>query len=415
MVRVPQLGRAVYATLGLAITILVITYGSMIIWPRVAEYRRMRDLDRRWHDRNLPRAARVKAAEMLAEFGPEAGPFLLAAARDADGLVREKAYSYLAGLDPLPEEAVSLCLAALKQEQEQEPRVRAAAAESLGAVAYIWRESRRDGRQLIIKSLVVAGHDRSPFVRHAVMRAMIHANAVTVDASPWLEDSNRYVRLAAAEAVINLAPRNKARVVPMLQAMIRQADPARTADLGRLFALLAYADAAACRDLVPTFVSWLHHEDSAVRTRVISWLLQLGPLARDAVPALEALLDRAPPTDRPRVAFAIVVIDPAACEPTAAKLLAMLRDAEIDPRERIQALGPLGVVLNDPRVPARVRDDVHRVLVTIPDETGIHPEFARRVRRFLAYQESVRARTAAAMARHVSAESGPTAPRLGQQ
>ena len=91
--RMPQLGRAVYATLGLAILVLVVTYGSMTIWPRIADYRQMRELDRLWHDRSLSPAARAKAAEMLAEFGPEAAPFLIAAANDADDLVRFKAYS----------------------------------------------------------------------------------------------------------------------------------------------------------------------------------------------------------------------------------------------------------------------------------------------------------------------------------
>jgi hypothetical protein len=400
MVRMPQLGRAVYATLGLAILILVATYGSMAVWPRVADYRQMRELDRLWHDRSLPPAARIKAAEMLAEFGPEAAPFLIAAARDADDLVRHKAYGFLAGIEPIPEEAVQICLAALKQERE--PRARAVAAESLGSVAYLWRESRRDRRQSIIESLVVAGHDRSPIVRHAVLRAIVGADAVTVDPTPWLEDSNRSVRLAAADATLRLAPTNKGRMVPMLRAMILQADPARTADIEGLLGLLLRADPAACRDLMPTFVSWLGHEDAAVRVRVVGWLPRLGPIAQDAIPALESLLDRGPPADRARVAFAIIVIDPTACEHAAVNLLAMLRNAAIDPRDRIQALSPLSVILNQSKVPQHVRDDVHRALLAIPDEPGLHPEFARRIREFLQYQERVRVQSTTEAVRRIS-------------
>jgi HEAT repeat protein len=99
MARMSQLGRPVYATLGLAVLILVVTYGSMAVWPRVADYRQMRDLDRLWRDRSLPPAARIKAAEMLAEFGPDAAPYLMAAARDPDDLVRLKAYSFLSGIE----------------------------------------------------------------------------------------------------------------------------------------------------------------------------------------------------------------------------------------------------------------------------------------------------------------------------
>jgi hypothetical protein len=337
---------------------------------------------------------------MLAEFGPEAAPYLLAAARDADDLVRQKAYSFLAGIEPIPEEALQICLAALVQERE--PTARATAAESLGAMAYLWRETRLDHRRSIIASLEAAGRDRSPIVRYAVMRAMVGANAVTVDPSPWLEDSSRSVRLAAAEAILRLTPKDRGRLVPILQAMIVQADPARTADMDRVLALLMRADPAAGRGLVPTLIAWLRHDDATVRTRVIGWLLRLGPMAQDAIPALEGLLHRGPPSDRTRVAFAIVIIDPTACEQAAVNLLALLRDVAIDPRERIHALGPLGVLLNQSKVPARVRDDVQRTLLTIPDQPGVHPEFARRVRQFLEQQEQARARPPAGAVRRVS-------------
>ena len=65
--------------------------------------------------------------------------------------------------------------------------------------------------------------------------------------------------------------------------------------------------------------------------------MAMGRAARDAIPALEALLDRGRPADRSHVAFAIIVIEPAACELAAASLFAMLRDAEIPP---VSAFGP---------------------------------------------------------------------------
>src|SRR5262249_44371294 len=125
-------------------------------------------------------------------------------------------------------------------------------------------------------------------------------------------------------------------------------------------------------------------------------------IAHDAIPTLEALLDRGEPADRARVAFAIVVIDPEACERAATNLLAMLRDAAIDPRDRIQALSPLSVMLKQSKVPERVRDDVHRALLAIPDEPGLHPEFARRIREFLRYQERVRLQSTTEAVRRIS-------------
>ena len=52
MMRMPQLGRAVYVILGLAILVLVVTYGSMELWPRVEAYQKMR----RWTGAGTMRA-----------------------------------------------------------------------------------------------------------------------------------------------------------------------------------------------------------------------------------------------------------------------------------------------------------------------------------------------------------------------
>jgi hypothetical protein len=122
------------------------------------------------------------------------------------------------------------------------------------------------------------------------------------------------VRLAAAEAIYWLDRDHRGRMVPTLQAMILQAGPDRPGDVMRPMGLLYRVDPSACRSLVPTFVSWLRHDDADVRGRVVVWLAHLGPLATDATPALEAMLDRGLPSDRTRAAFAIISIDPARCD-----------------------------------------------------------------------------------------------------
>jgi HEAT repeat protein len=396
MARMPQFGRAVHAILVLAILVLVITYGGMEIWPRVEAYRMMQALDRRWHDPGLSAAARAKAAEMLAEFGPEAAPYLLAAARDADGRVRERAYDYLAGLEPMTDEVVRICLAALKEDRE--PRARASAAKSLGSIAYVFRATRVGQRQVIIESLVAAGCDESPIVRRAAVRAMIGAGAVGVDPGPWLVDPDRLVRLAAAEAIFWLDPRNKGRMIPTLRAMIVEADPARPGDVHHPLGLMLRVDPSACRVLVPTFAAWLRHEDERVRLQATGWLMTLGPLARDALPALQALLDRGGPAERSRAAVAIVAIDPAACESAAASLLALFCDATIPPAERIAILAPLSLLINHAKVPPRVRDQTLKTIRAVSDEPGVHPDFGLRVRMFLEYQGDSRTTRAAATA-----------------
>ena len=170
----------------------------------------------------------------------------------------------------MTDEVVLICLAALKEDRE--PRARASAAGSLGTIAYMYREPRVDRRRVIIESLAAAGRDESPIVRRAAVRAMIGANAVSVDPGPWLEDSDRLVRLAAAEAIFWLDPANKGRIVPMLRAMIVEADPARPAEVRRPMGLMLRVDRSACRALVPTFAAWLRHEDEGVRHTSHAWL-----------------------------------------------------------------------------------------------------------------------------------------------
>lgn len=388
MMRVPRLGRPIYVTLGLAILVLIVIYGGMELWPRIEAYRRMRELDRLWHDRSLSSAQRIKAAEMLAEFGQESASYLVEAARDADAGVRERAYAYLAGFDPIPEEGFVLCLAALKEDRE--PRARATAAVSLGSVAYADRARRPGRRRHILDSLVESGRDESPMVRHAAMRAMVGAHAVEVDVSPWLDDSDRSVRLAAAEAMLWLDPAHKDRFVPMLQAMVLQAGPERAAELIPPLGLLFRADPPACRGLVPTFVTWLRHEDAEVRGRVVLWLAYLGPLAQDATPTLEAMLDRGRTLDRALAAAAIIQIEPARCDRAVVSLLTVIGDARIPPRERGMVLQTFDTMFRHAKVPDRLRAQTIKGLRPIPDQPDIHPELGFRIREFVAFYGSPR-------------------------
>lgn len=392
MARKPRLGRAVSTTTGLAILVLGTTYGGMELWPRVEAYRTMQALNRRWHDASLSPRARNHAAQLLAEYGPDAEPYLLAAARDGEGRMREAAYGYLAGLVPVPEEAVAICLAAVKDEET--PRSRAAAARSLGTIAFMIRHTRSERRRAIITALTTAGRDASPVVRRAAVRAMVEASAVGVDPGPWLEDSDPLVRYAAAEAVYWLDPKNRGRMIPTLRELIVAADPARPDDVWRPLGLLLRADRLAGQPLIPTFVGWLRHEDPQVCHQAINWLQQLGPPASDAVPALESLLDGSDRSLRVHAAVAIVAIHPAGCDRAAACLLALLRDTRIPPQERIMALGPLSRVISDAAVPPKVRDVALQIIREVPNEPGVHPEFGRRVRMFLKYQENRRARMA---------------------
>jgi hypothetical protein len=207
------------------------------------------------------------------------------------------------------------------------------------------------------------------------------------------------VRYAAAEAIYWLDPANRDRMIPTLRALIAAADPVRPGEVWRPMDLLLRADPSAGRSLVPTFVGWLRHEDARARHHAVRCLVGLGTSASEAVPALEALLNTGKSAERARVALAIIAIDPAGCDRAAACLLALLRDAGIAPEERIAALGPLSRILNQDEVPPRIRDAAIRIIRAVPDEPGVLPEFGRRVRLFLEYQDSIVARSTASAAR----------------
>src|SRR5262249_1272096 len=135
--------------------------------------------------------------------------------------------------------------------------------------------------------------------------------------------------------------------------------------------------------------SWLRHEDAEVRGRVVAWLTRLGPVAQDAGPALEAMLDRGPPADRARAAFAIISVDPTRCDRAVACMLALLGDARVHPRVHPRAPGlplhPFEAMSRQPRAPARTRDDVLRGLRPIPDQPDIHPDLGLRIRQFVTH------------------------------
>jgi hypothetical protein len=59
-------------------------------------------------------------------------------------------------------------------------------------------------------------------------------------------------------------------------------------------------------------------------------------------------------------------------------------------------------MLKQSDVPERVRDDVHKSLRTLPDEPGLHPEFARRIREFVRYQEGVRVQSTSESVRRIN-------------
>lgn len=382
MMRIPRrLRRPIPATLGLSILLLGVIYGGMEAWSRLQTYRRLNELDRMRRDQGLTSVVRAEAAQRMAEFGAEASAYMPALAHDTDARVREKAYAYLASTEPITEEAVELCLGGLRSDVE--PRARAMAACGLGATAYLARGDSSDRRRRILDSLTVAGRDGSAIVRNAAIQAMINAQATEIDPGPWLEDPDRSVRMAAAEAVFWLDPGHRDRIIPVLRAMVLGARPERPAEVVQPMGLLYRIDPSACRELVPTFVAWLRHDDPEVRVQVASWLANLGPIAGAAVPALGAMLAAGPPAQRTGAAMAMICVEPSRCERAAETLVAVLGDPIIEPRQRAAALRPLAAFFRHRNVPAGLRDSTRVRVRSILDQPGLHPLLGDQIRLLL--------------------------------
>ncbi len=383
MVRIPQrLRRPIPATLGLSILLLGVIYGGMEVWPRIQTYRQLTKLDGMRRDPSLTSAARAEAAQRMAEFGVDASAYMPALAHDTDARVREKAYAYLSSTEPITDEAVELCLGGLRSDVE--PRARAMAACGLGPTAFLSRGDHSDRRQRILNSLTAASRDGSAIVRSAVLQAMINAQAIEFDPGPWLEDPDRSVRLVAAEAIFWLDPRHRDRVIPALRAMVVEAHPERPTEVLRPMGLLYRIDPTICRELVPTFVGWLRHDDPEVRVRVAFWLANLGPLAQSALPALGTMLATGPPAQRTGAAMAVICVEPSGCAQAAEALVAVLGDPIIEPRQRAEAIRPLAVLFHNQEVPARLRETTRDRVRSILDQPGLHPLLGDRIRFLLA-------------------------------
>ena len=383
MVRIPRrFRRPIPATLGLSILLLGVIYGGMEVWPRIQTYQRLNELDRMRRDQSLSSRARAEAAQRMAEFGLDAAAYMPALTHDTDPRVREKAYAYLSSTEPITDEAVELCLGGLRDDVE--PRARAMAACGLGPTAFLARADPSDRRQRILNSLKSASRDGSAMVRSAVLQAMINAQAIEFDPGPWLKDPDRSVRLAAAEAIFWLDPKHRDRVIPALRAMVAEAHPERPTEVLRPMSLLYRIDPSICRELVPTFVGWLGHDDPEVRVRVAIWLANLGPLAQAAVPALGAMLATGPPAQRTGAAMAVICVEPSRCAQAAEALVAVLADPIIEPRQRAEAIRPLALLFHNQAVPAGLRETTRTQVRSILDQPGLHPLLGDRIRILLA-------------------------------
>ncbi len=378
---------------GITATVAVAIAASIPGWPTITEQWRLRGFAGQLRDPTP--GARQEALEGFLMAGPAAVPWLIAAMRDRDPLVRLAAGRIVVRQDAFhPEPALDALVGAMG---DADPTVRARAAEQLSQAAGTFRAlARPESVGRVIRALVRAFGDPVPDVRAEAAAAMCWygdtARPIIPDLERVLADDPEFrVRLAAANAVFHLEPvdapasvRTLARLKTMLSdpglpesrqgqvliqllgrysgeeatmaALIPLLDqPSRQEAFGLLITLAEF-DPSGAR-VRPAVVAALRNSDAMVRSDAAFWLLATDP--EQVAPALDVLLDQLiHQRDGGPVHHDIIrklrQVDPAEVRLVAARLTAALDQPDlVSQRPKIvMALGIIGLPEATPAVSA---------------------------------------------------------------
>lgn len=285
---------------------------------------------------------RARAAKILGDMGPEAQiaiPGLLKAVKDNDALTRRTATEALTKIGPPAKADLTALAAALKDNNLEVQRYAAGAVGELGA----------DASAVVPELLELAGTGDALLKQH-VLRSLGKAGSgardkVTPVLSEALKDSDKSVRVAAAEALNSLST-GQSSDLPIFAALLKNQQDAEIRVQGaRGLAKLGREAKPALADLLAAGKD----SDKMVRKAAIEALIAFGPEARNAVPVYtEALKD----SDKDLRKAALQALAKMGAESKNA--VPAIRDLLKEPEYRKEALatiGKLGGVAKD-AVPA---------------------------------------------------------------
>ncbi len=214
--------------------------------------------------------------------------------------------------------------------RDPRPNVRLRVSQALSNIAIIWQGPPGIiDVDAITAALGEMAGDRDAEVRLAAVRGLSMLDSpLTDEPQPCLlaalEDESEDVRIAAAMGLGQLSRRGLIRLLPSLVRSLEAARPeVRPAYLEVLKHMRpsGYSQDPA-RDMVLALIAALGSRDREVRCQILSSLGEFGPDAREAIPAMLAVLDETDegkPVDRPAV--------PSASDPVAAAATALARVA----------------------------------------------------------------------------------------
>lgn len=250
-----------------------------------------------------------------------------------------------------------------------------------------------------VPTIAAALKDSSAAVRAHAAQALGAIGAAAKPAVPELAvliaDPDRVVRREAIEAIARIHPGPEVSA-PLLAKVLEKADPQV-----RHAAITALAERGAAA--VPVLIKALGHKPATYWACLV--LAQIGPDAKEAVPALTALIDDPRPEIRREAILALAQIGPAA-----APALPQIRKALDDPAAKTAAIFALGQFRQAGKeAEAKIRQDLDtpdEVLDTVslwalarlhPDDQKLIAQTTRRLCEMLK-SDNPRARKAAARA-----------------
>lgn len=318
---------------GVSVTVLVALAWLPVTWSHAGEARdpgrSLADVDRLLENKD-PRI-RSKAVETLRlEFGPQAVPSLIRTLNDSDAAVRRDAIRALASIQPPAPETI---LALTKLTHDPDRGVRRTAVAALGDLRAVPaltqalkdpdKDIRRNAERALRRIATSAGgpHDREA------------ASAAIAALTEALRDADKDLRYVAAGSLGVIGPAARD-AIPTLAATMKDPDPSvrrvATQALGRIG-----GDA-----VVPALALAL--KDPQVADTAVSALAGLGPVARDAAPALIDYVKTGDDRVRPAALMALAKIGPVVVEVVPTLTLA-LNDTDAGVREAaVKALGLIG-------------------------------------------------------------------------
>lgn len=293
--------------------------------------------------------ARSEAAETLGRLGIRAKgeiPALTARRDDPEPSVRHQVALALGRLGPEGQKAAAPGL--LETAQQGEPLHRLRAIQTLRRMGERERESELIGA-FVLDLLRTTDNRVSPQAAETLAQLGPLAKAAIPELVEMLKDSNQNTRLEAARLLSRLGPAGAKAAGPVLIEQLMDSEPSQQY---QVFGLIQGFPDLDLGPAIPGLIEMLKRPELNSRSWAVLILGQLGPAAKEALPALREIVRESQPSSRLQIVTALKQIagedDPAVFD----KMAEQLRDPQFYNRNAaasaLARMGPAGVKLAEP-------------------------------------------------------------------